>query len=1162
MFEIHERDILCITSVLNDRLYPLALLCLLLVVDLRRGVAQRGLQCDDCSVVVYNATTSEYECINAIGDVHGPCEMNVKRGTDRTYDRVTMRDDCQSIKFDNKESVNAMDNAVDWRSVIDINEYLGDFTLLNTKYGILYAYVNESIHWLSDDEVIPPNIVLERFAYTEGTGEQISHLTMQCFVERFDIKDITKLNIMNLPLTLTPISDTMMNVKTDVSEFALNSFVLNLVCQKGTCDTQILGLDTEAFTKDLLLTNFTNIGYYTGTINSYVNEDFNFCRLAYVYERDISEQIQITHDTNVEILNYIGTHILKMQYTSLVEIYTRELIDSVNIAEIEDSLLRNQFDLSREVIELKRTMERRPPVKTVSELVDSFPILLKEKMGDCDVWASSRWKTRPVWTPMSFVTNEWMTRCDGSRATFAVNDGCHAATLPRDEACTNDNNDKFQKIINPTESTYVDSEIFTRINDEYSIYVVASYEQNYDGDPQLIMGGSGSANIISSTWLWILGYTKFVYAQGYRIKQAYLIFNNAINVPYNIDVRSRMYVSWTDKFSSDSRTVEGQFSEPAPAVLTLREKTYYGIKWNKFTSELNNLIGFSRTYDRLHYDFKYVTYTEGYSYTCGQAFRRYQMYNPRYELISGPSVSCYPGTPPITYYLYVDPEINSNDQIVYNIDVKLNSTLCNYESLGSTDPDVREFDVRYDDIVNQMSLFDQRLENVEEAIVDMTEFIEDVEAPSPWDIVDQAFGLLDLGDLVYSASKLISSVVRKSFSFIKSKITNALTVSKQWTERLKIKWNRRYESHITSNAVYSPLNAVEKGALYNYVGNYRLKQIENKVPIIETFAEYKNLFEGVTDKIKNDVIGLTQLNSGAYLRVQEMAFDRLLNFYNAFRLNNTDVPFGAVFVHTSPIDAIKPIGGKYLSERYGREVNNIFLSNRNVVYPFHTSFSSFNIETRDNDLLLVRRFGGISEASTVGPTNIKNPKVKIGLIRFEYKIDAKGSFRAVNWNETNKFMSEPYTETDVDNLFRSFLTANTYAKYKNLSTDDKWTYLLYTTEKKYAKRNIVDGVPIANPVYLRQLDRLFDYNTMYNNFNYNLLTRNCQSFVKSYIELATNGLSSGYIKDKNYENFIDYFTRDVEKYLRVSIDRGLVEKVREFGDKMYKIVSSFKINLL
>lgn len=1113
-------------------------------------------------MVVYNETLQEYECINAIGDVHGPCEMNIRRGTERTYDRFTLNDNCENIKFGSAQSISALESSVDWRSIIDINEYLGDFTMLNSKYGSLYPFVNESIHWLANDEVIPPNVILERFEFTEGTGEQIDHITLQCFVERFDINEEKKLNIMNLPITLTPSSDVDMKVKTDVAEYNFNAFVLNQVCQKGICDTQILGLDMDAIYKNKLLVNVTTSGYYSGTINSYINEDFNFCRMAIVYERDITEQIQITHDTNVEVLNYVGTHILKMQYTAMVEIFSRTMLDTLDTADIQDTLLRNQFDLNREVIELKRTMERRPPVKTVDSIKDSFPILLKEKKGDCDTWASSKWKVRPVWSAMRFITNEWMTRCEGSRGLFSINDGCYETTLPRDDACTNDNNIRFQKVIAPSESTYIDSEIFTRINEDYSIYVIASYEQDYSGDPQVIMNGAGSENIISSTWMWILGRTTFRYAQGYRIKQAYLILNNAINVPYNIDTKAHMYVSWRDTFSLNDQEVHGKFSEPAPAVLTLREKTYYGIKWNRFESDLDNLIAFSRTYDRLHYDYKYITHTAGYSYACGQAFRKYQLYAPDRGLIVGPSVSCYPGTPVNTYYLYIEPDINNNDQIIYNIDVNLNTTLCNYESLESSDPTVEEYDVRYDDIVNQMSLFDQRLENVEEAVVDMADFIEEAEAPSPWDIVDQAFSLLDLGDLVYSATKLVSSVVRKSFSFIKSKISQTITISKQWTERLKIKWNQRYRSHITSNSVYSPLNAVEKGSLYNYVGNYKIKKLENTGSFIDTFAEYKNIFEAATNQLKTDVISLSQLNSGAYLRIQELAFDKLLNFYDKFRLNNTDIPFGAVFVHTSPIDLIKPIGGKYLSERYGKEVNNIFLSNRNVVYPFHTSFSSFNIETRDNDLILVRRFGGISEASTVGPTNIKNPKVKIGLIRFEYKVDATGSFKAMSWKDTNKFIDDPYTELDVDNLFKSFLSTNTYEKYKNLSTDDKWTYLLYTTERKYAKRNIVDGVPIANPMYLRQLDRLFDYNMMYNNFNYNLLTRNCQSFVKSYIELATNGLSTRYIKDKNYENFVEYFTRDVEKYLRVSIDKNLVEKVKEFGNKLYNVVASFKINLM
>lgn len=153
-------------------------------------------------------------------------------------------------------------------------------------------------------------------------------------------------------------------------------------------------------------------------------------------------------------------------------------------------------------------------------------------------------------------------------------------------------------------------------------------------------------------------------------------------------------------------------------------------------------------------------------------------------------------------------------------------------------------------------------------------------------------------------------------------------------------------------------------------------------------------------KIKLHIQTQMNLNSSFYVATSNYVLQRIN--LERFNIPKGELPFNTFFVHKSPINVLGPIG-KRLCKTCPIDVNNAFLSNSYTKYPFHTTFSSFNIEAdAKRKLKLVRRYGGVSEASVVGPTNVKNPKVKLGMLKFEYNIDSNGYLNLRNWFDTEK----------------------------------------------------------------------------------------------------------------------------------------------------------------
>lgn len=118
-----------------------------------------------------------------------------------------------------------------------------------------------------------------------------------------------------------------------------------------------------------------------------------------------------------------------------------------------------------------------------------------------------------------------------------------------------------------------------------------------------------------------------------------------------------------------------------------------------------------------------------------------------------------------------------------------------------------------------------------------------------------------------------------------------------------------------------------------------------------------------------------------------------------------------------------------------------------------------------------------------------------------------------------------------------------YDKYKMKETDFKWAYLEKISERNYLDRTIIDSTQIANPLYINQLNKLFDYNKNYGGFDYSIFKSNCQTFVKYYAELVTKGISNIKIKNRNFEEFVTEFRKDLNNYLSEANNQGLIENV-------------------
>lgn len=354
---------------------------------------------------------------------------------------------------------------------------------------------------------------------------------------------------------------------------------------------------------------------------------------------------------------------------------------------------------------------------------------------------------------------------------------------------------------------------------------------------------------------------------------------------------------------------------------------------------------------------------------------------------------------------------------------------------------------------------------------------------------------------------------------------------------------------------YNPLEAINEATVFSYQHGLAKTNFRNL-----NFGKKKFETLTVNDYLSNllDTREIIQTNPTLYLDFQRKLGDKI-KFPEQMNIPNHG--FGLVSVHSSPIEQI-PVVNKFLHDiSVDSNAARSFLSNQCQKFPFHTSGSIRNFEiNKEGKVLYNIRFTGVAEPSVIGPTNAKNPRVKIGYIKLQYEVDTNlNSVKLLNWDKTKIVDDRVYTADEVRQLYLAFSNKKT----TSLSTDQQWLYISSLTNNRINSRNVIDTIPLPNDIYLQSLDDLIFFSKAGNNFKYNIFSNNCQNYIKVFSQLATNGYSklnlaasdfAEYAKifGANANNYISNYFKRVIPYL-VSYKESTVIKIKAMLSKFVMI---------
>lgn len=339
---------------------------------------------------------------------------------------------------------------------------------------------------------------------------------------------------------------------------------------------------------------------------------------------------------------------------------------------------------------------------------------------------------------------------------------------------------------------------------------------------------------------------------------------------------------------------------------------------------------------------------------------------------------------------------------------------------------------------------------------------------------------------------------------------------------------------------YDPVEAINQGAVYSYQhgltkAGFRNPESLSHVKIRE--VSYQHILQN-----KLDMREMMQIDPSFYLHCQKTIGSSVI-FPDSMHLPNHG--FGHVVALSTPIEQI-PVVGK-VAYKVGNVFTNTdsFLTNQYQKYLFHSSVSVRNFEIDSDQRLLYNiRFSGVGEPSIIGPTNAKNPRVKVGYVKVQYEVTPDNTLKLLNWDETKIVGDRTYTAEEVDQLFFSFSGKQSSV----MTTNDKWLYIATLTHRRISSRNVIDSIPLPNDIYLKTLDDLTFFSKVGNSFKYNLFSNNCQNFVKVFAQLATSGYSKLSLVASDFAEYVKMFSKNADSYVTDYFKRA-ANYVISFSDK-------------
>lgn len=987
----------------------------------------------------------------------------------------------------------------DQTDLVTLSSLLGDLNMLNENFNGFFEYANKTMYiiqeWLpeEEDQTVDLSIKFAAIANLNYNITENGRAKYLAGIYSLDASDISwnetlQLNIANEIFKFTRKSNMTFEAKFNGSVIDVLGIGIAVRC-KEVCEIDVYWA-ADTFSADTLFAK-KEIVRGLADVNNMLKESASFYGRFYLVSSNyFNESLYSTKDLNADV-NATQTLVM-LNYLQQTYFMTLEMIGTILLEELQAQDIYYETDrliitLNSKVEELQSIVNMYPAVKTLTP-------------------------------PKVFNTKGW-------------------SALDMDVFCSGLGNVSTCDPQNPREIFYCAAKGNTQIQVPSVTRESFDLEVSLDNNLSLLLRAkTGEQHAVTKqTFSYIppgYEYSSSITLVGYLELDfdLFIVPKDALAVPYNIDpdfvlnFTYTKYTMWCNESAVEQKPKEEQvtmlFGTPTPAEIQTTENVFYGLQLFQQTSE-----SFRYEIDGFDCFAKYSAPNYATNFSCNDTsyFDRGQTMSIWYgdehwgsSAFGG--ITVFTGLPD-----YENITISSSGQAVASYSAQGNSDL----SIGLYSPDDN-------DIINYLYTLDNRIGILQDEINSISDVLEELtkpEATSFWDYFNLAISVVDLADFAVNAAKCLYSLTRNSYKFLKG-TTKSLegNVAKEFASSLKSKQS--------SKGIYNPVDAINNGAIYNYFRGKSIKKLDDSQASIDKIVHnldyYWHTAENGALTLTNDARLLMAHNSAAYSAMSKRVFSELApEMKRKFRFDNSKTPFGEVSVYKSPIEIVAPIGGKFVSDNFPTSLTQGFLSNKATKYPFHTSFSSTTYEMNAlSEPIIVRRYGGVAEASTVGPTNVKNPKVKIGIVKFDYTIKKAESgltLELKNWDLTEKTVGNYYTKDDVDQLFKSFVSNKVYKKSANLDSNTKWAIIEYKTSQKYFTRNVIDSVAVSNPLYMKSLDRLFDYNTKYNGFNYNLWNRNCQSFVKAYASLASKGISSIQIADDSFRDFVKGFHNDFDK---------------------------------
>lgn len=417
-----------------------------------------------------------------------------------------------------------------------------------------------------------------------------------------------------------------------------------------------------------------------------------------------------------------------------------------------------------------------------------------------------------------------------------------------------------------------------------------------------------------------------------------------------------------------------------------------------------------------------------------------------------------------------------------------------------------------------------RLDELEERVATLEKWVESQEQSSFEMLLGIFLSVSQIGFALADISKSIKTMSKLNELKIGRRALNEPSLADEFIEPFISK------NLYTSSQTYDPVRAMYDSSIYNYAHLYYKKGWRSDILNLDSTQHID--FNMLRDRnIALDVREIMQLSNTDFLHIQKVIEQGLpkIDAYLA--------PFGSVQALKSPISELGAFGNKIKDIKILTKGEKSFLSNSYQKYPYHTSTVTTVADIDEaGDIIVSTRFAGVGEPSIIGPTNVKNPKVKLGYIKTQYKYNKdENKLELLPWDQVKIGDKQMYEQEDINELYRAFYQEGFgWTPPRDLTTEEKWEAVVLAMNAKIKTRDVIDSVPLPNSIFHDMVDGLVYFSQGGNSFSYNLLNNNCQNFVKSFAQIISGKQISLNLRSSDYSMLAQRYMDQAKVYFKDS----------------------------